>query len=89
MVIKCDNARVRFKNFNLHQQRISKGDVTIAHYLEVEFNNLYVTISYIFQVDIDTLESRPVKILVFNRDEVVEVECEDNVRLTKQSEVKC
>lgn len=77
MKLTCKVVRIRFKNPNFMQQRISCGEVNSTTHLEVEFNSLHVIVRYVFKNQ-DT--TRLNKILLFNREEVLEADCEDSIQ---------
>lgn len=82
MKLTCKECNIRFKNANLHQQRIRAGDQTAASHLEVSITSEFITVMYMYVAkDKDGIPtvSKPMKVLVFNKDEIVEVECENGV----------
>lgn len=78
MIMTCKQINIRFKNQNLHQQRIRYSDYTGASLLSVVMNQHFITVSYLYNSDTGL---KPLKVLTFNYNEVVEVEAEDSLEV--------
>lgn len=78
MTLTCKEVNIRFINQNLHQQRIRYTELTAASHLEIKINPEFITIMYMY-IDASG-KSKPLKILIFNKQQVVEVECADGVQ---------
>jgi hypothetical protein len=75
--LTCKQVNIRFVSQNLHQQRIRYTDYTGAAHLEVSATNEFITVMYMYAAADGS--NRPLKVLVYNKQQVVEVECEDGV----------
>lgn len=81
MKLTCKQVNIRFANQNLHQQRIRYTDNTAASHLEVSTSVEFITVTYMFNLN---GVSKPLKVLVFNTNHIVEIECEDGVAADPQ-----
>ena len=77
MTLTCKEVNIRFINHNFKQQRITVQELTGAKHLEVKIDAAFVTVMYMFEHD---GIAKPMKVLVFNTEQVVEIHCENGVQ---------
>lgn len=79
MILTCKQVNIRFKSQNLHQQRIRYSDYTGASTLSVAMNKDFITVSYLYKSQSNEL--KPLKVLTFNTNEIIEVESEESLEV--------